>query len=284
MPRSFSSSSFSTSTSSSLSSDPVSGRSISRTPSTHKLKRWLSAHLLRRLNTDLDFTHHYHHRMNNSKWSNSHSQQSSTIQVLPDQAGFIGQPRFTRFYYDHEYPDDESLNGGQAGAQRHTRSHQQQDGDGDEIKVEEEMEEEEERKKDIALCDNYAAFCRAFTSSPVHCRNIPRQPLPRLPQSTPYEEYENHDGQDKNPASAEDMSQMLFLPVGAHGYNPASWTLPRAPSPPPGILTPGRYEEIQQQRKSEESLRHKKKRGKGTFTWCMPARTSWWPWARKRES
>ncbi|BCS24023.1 uncharacterized protein APUU_40467S [Aspergillus puulaauensis] len=287
--RSFSSSSFSTSTSSSFSSDPVSGRSIARTPSTQKLKRWLSSHILRRPSPDLDFTHHYHHRMNNNnnKWSNSdiisHSQQSSTIQVSPNQAGLIGQPRFTHFYYDHEYPDYESLDGGQAQAQRHAGSHQQQGHDGDEIKAVE-GEEEDEREKNIALCDNYAAFCRAFTSSPVDYRNIPRQPLPRLPPSTPCEEYEDHVGPVGNPASAEDVSQVIFLPVGAHGYHPASWTLPRAPSPPPGILTPRRYEELQQQQRREESLRHKTKRRKGAFMWCMLARTSWWPWARKKES
>lgn len=286
--RSFSSSSFSTSTSSSFSSDPVSGRSPSRTPSTHKLKRWLSSHLLRRPSPDLDFTHHYHHRINNSdKWSNSsiicHAQQSSTIQAAPDQAGFIGQLRFTNFYYDHEYPDYESFDDSQDQAQRHPRSHQhlQQEQDGDEIKAE---EEEEERKKDLALRDNYAAFCRAFTSSPVHCLNIPRQPLPRLPQSTPCEEYEDHVDPAKNLPSAEDVSQILSLPVGAYGYHPTSWTLPRAPSPPPGILTPGRYEEIQQQQRRDESLWHKKKRRKGTFMRCMSARTSWWPWARKKTS
>ncbi|KAL4922889.1 hypothetical protein BDW62DRAFT_171953 [Aspergillus aurantiobrunneus] len=273
--RSFSSSSLSSSSSSSSSTQP--SRSISRTPSTHRLKRWLSSHLLPRQDHPAYHHHHHHnHHDQNHSQNNSHSnvvtkspntdiisqsQPSSTTQVPAEQA--LSQPRFAGFDYNYEYDHESDF--------QYHAGNQQDEVDAD-------------REEDIVLSDNYAAYCRAFTSSPTLCRDSPLAlPLPRFPPSDSWEEHQGPAGPDANHASVEDVSRMHFLPVGAHGYHPAPWVLPRPLSPPPGILTPARYEEIQQRRARERLEKDKEKRRRGKVMWCIPIRASWWPWARARE-
>ncbi|KAL3450029.1 hypothetical protein BJX65DRAFT_21550 [Aspergillus insuetus] len=178
------------------------------------------------------------------------------------------------------------------------------------------------------LSDSYAAYCRAFTSSPSpeHQRQK-RIPLPRLPASSP----DNDDDDDNNNleieaefqrqrvertgtaehelglgpqsaigsaiASAAETSLSVqdpaappsalpairFLPIGAHGYLPASWALPRPPTPPPGVVTPGRYQEMQRRAEEEREREKKDKREGGRLTWCLPIRVSWAPWGRPKE-
>ncbi|KAL4874771.1 hypothetical protein BJY04DRAFT_224679 [Aspergillus karnatakaensis] len=85
------------------------------------------------------------------------------------------------------------------------------------------------------------------------------------------------------------QSQIRFLPVGAHGYHPASWALPRPPSPPPGILTPERYEEMQRrafeeiQEDKEKGMGDRKDKKRGWLTWCVPIRMWAWPWGRAKR-
>ncbi|KAL2814490.1 hypothetical protein BJX63DRAFT_431390 [Aspergillus granulosus] len=171
------------------------------------------------------------------------------------------------------------------------------------------------------LSDSYAAYCREFTSSPSpeHQRQK-RTPLPRLPASTssfPGDENglgiepethrtsapEHSNSPDFEPGStfairganasaaeatpattthAASVPTIRFLPVGAHGYQPASWALPRPPTPPPGILTPARYEEMQRRAAEEEREKKDKKREGGLLTWCLPIRVSWLPWGRPK--
>ncbi|KAL3460290.1 hypothetical protein BJX64DRAFT_263563 [Aspergillus heterothallicus] len=183
------------------------------------------------------------------------------------------------------------------------------------------------------LSDSYAAYCRAFTSSPSpeHLQRQKRTPLPRLPASTDTPddaleietpEIERTEmnltssaaaehyaalppggfGQPGEPfaigstiasaaeatsataTSAASAPAIRFLPVGAHGYLPATWALPRPPTPPPGILTPARYEEMQRRAEEEERERKDKKREEGgLLTWCLPIRMSWAPWGRPKE-
>ncbi|KAL4787298.1 hypothetical protein BJX76DRAFT_19693 [Aspergillus varians] len=259
--RSLSSSSFTTTSSSS----PASA-SIARTPSTHRLKRWFSTHLLPHQNPDPSNDN----KFNNLKPSTTdifsssdfHSQQSSTIKISRDHD--LGLPRFAELDHDDEvdYRSD---------TQHLRRRHRE--------------EQEQEREADIALSDSYAAFCREFTSSPVHFRNAPALPLPRLPASASWEDDQGAAGPDGDSAApVEGASQIDFLPVGAHGYDPASWVLPRPPSPPPGILTPARYGEIQRQQQREKLEEDKQKRKRGYLRWCMSVSVSWWPWARAKES
>ncbi|KAL2854435.1 hypothetical protein BJY01DRAFT_30410 [Aspergillus pseudoustus] len=188
------------------------------------------------------------------------------------------------------------------------------------------------------LSDSYAAYCRAFTSSPSPDRQQKRIPLPRLPTSTdtdgfePIRETETETGaktiiQEKrsptelshphyspsrdfergpqfiigstiasaaeatpatastSAAAAASAPPIRFLPVGAHGYQPASWALPRPPTPPPGILTPARYEEMQRraEEEMEREMKDKKNWEGGLLTWCLPIRASWVPWGRPKE-
>ncbi|KAL4797675.1 hypothetical protein BDV19DRAFT_387104 [Aspergillus venezuelensis] len=162
---------------------------------------------------------------------------------------------------------------------------------------EEEEEEEESEEDDLTLSDNYAAYCRAFTASPALFHRS--QPLPYLPPSDPeswdnlqkgasYTAYDNHQlGESSSDAhlntvvrAQADGSQIGFLPVGAHGYHPAQWG--RVPSPPPGILTPARYEAIQMLERERMEI-EKMKRKKRFPTWCMPIRLFVWPWGRSKQ-
>ncbi|KAL2859007.1 hypothetical protein BJX68DRAFT_144800 [Aspergillus pseudodeflectus] len=175
------------------------------------------------------------------------------------------------------------------------------------------------------LSDSYAAFCRAFTSSPSpeHQRQK-RIPLPRLPASSPdndnleieTETEFQRQGIERTAGTAEHelgsgapfatgsaiasaaetslsvrddraapsaSPAIRFLPVGAHGYLPAGWALPRPPTPPPGILTPERYQEMQRTAEEEKENEKKDKRDGGRLTWCLPIRVSWAPWGRPKE-
>ncbi|KAJ0419454.1 hypothetical protein BJY00DRAFT_286102 [Aspergillus carlsbadensis] len=178
------------------------------------------------------------------------------------------------------------------------------------------------------LSDSYAAYCRAFTSSPSpEYQRQKRTPLPRLPASSPDDDIIDHDLEIETEiqrrgiertgtaehelglgpqfaigsavASAAETSLSVqqgqaapsaspairFLPVGAHGYLPASWALPRPPTPPPGILTPERYQEMQRRAEEDrEREREKKDKREGNgLTWCLPIRVSWAPWGRPKE-
>ncbi|KAL4911042.1 hypothetical protein BDW74DRAFT_142328 [Aspergillus multicolor] len=299
--RSFSSSSFSTTTSESA---PSSSAIPVRTPSTLRLKRWLSTHLQLPLprqgsghDTDTTLNHdlpHYTLENNAAKASNtntntdtdfsqSDSQPSSTIKIPHDLSLSISasQHHFTDFDYDYENPASGYGSGyGLDGPHRH-RVHRHNQyvadlGNGSQAGRFGNADEEEE---DLVLADNYAAFCRAFTSSPVHFHNTPARPLPRLPTSETWADYQNSLAPETIDAPPERVSQISFLPLGAHGYHPSSWVLPRPPSPPPGILTPARYE-IQQQREMEKLEKDKQKRKRQHLTRCLPIRFSWWPWSR----
>ncbi|KAL6230791.1 hypothetical protein BDW75DRAFT_58042 [Aspergillus navahoensis] len=295
MPRSFPSSFTSSSLSSTSTSSSVAHPL--RTPSTLRLKRWLSAHLqlpLSRHDADTDTLYsdglpQYALRNNVVKASNtdtdtdtdpSGTRPSSTAKIPQDLSA--SQHRFTDFNYDNEYPHDGVRYGHGNGSDRPHRHHRDnrnrypaefRNGNGAG-----KYDDAEEDAEDVVLADSYAAFCRAFTSSPVHFHNVPARPLPRLPTSETWGGYQGSlTGSDA--ASVVHVSQISFLPVGAHGYQPASWVLPRPPSPPPGILTPARYE-IQQQQEMAKLEKNKQRRTRRLFTWCLPIRFSWWPWGQ----
>ncbi|KAL4979778.1 hypothetical protein BDW66DRAFT_96152 [Aspergillus desertorum] len=277
--RSFTSSSFSSTSTSSSTAHPL------RTPSTLRLKRWLSAHLqfsLSHHNADTDTLYNdrlpqYALRNNAAKTSNTNTDTdtdpSGTRPSVKTSHGLsLSGHRFTDFDYDYEYPDggDRYGHGNDSdGPHRHQRHNRERypaelrdrNGTG-------RYDDVDEEEEDVVVADSYAAFCRAFTSSPLHFHNVPARPLPRLPTSETWEGYQGSLA-DADAASAERVSQISFLPVGAHGYHPASWVLPRPPSPPPGILTPTQYE-IQQQREMVELERGKRKRKRRFFTWCLP--------------
>ncbi|KAL4997918.1 hypothetical protein BDV10DRAFT_79741 [Aspergillus recurvatus] len=290
--RSFTSSSLSSTSTSSSAAHPL------RTPSTLRLKRWLSAHLqlpLSRHNADADPLYNdsipqYALRNNVAKASNTNTetdtapsgtQPSSTVQIPHDLSASLH--RFTDFDYDYECPDggDRYGHGNDShGHHRHNRNRYPAEF-GNENGADR-YEEADEDEEDVVLADSYAAFCRAFTSSPVHFHNVPARPLPRLPTSETWEGYQGSLA-DADATSAERVSQISFLPVGAHGYHPASWVSPRLPSPPPGILTPARYE-IQQRQETAKLEKDKQKRKRRLSTWCLPIRFLWWPWGRTMQA
>ncbi|KAL4982895.1 hypothetical protein BDW68DRAFT_45898 [Aspergillus falconensis] len=300
MPRSSLSRSFTSSSLPSTSTSSSAARSL-RNPSTLRLKRWFSAHLqlpLSRHSADSGTLYNngspqYALRNSVAKASitntdidtdPSGTQPSPTVKIPHGLSS--RQHRFTGFGRDYEYPDGGdryghgNYSGGPHRHHRHNRGRYPAElGNGNRAGGCDYADEDEE---DVVLADSYAAFCRAFTSSPVHFHNVPARPLPRLPTSETWEEYQGS-LVDADVASAERVSQISFLPVGAYGYRPASWVLPGPPSPPPGILTPARYE-IQQQREMAKLEKVKQKRKRLTSTWCLPICFSCWPWGRTKQA
>ncbi|KAL4810902.1 hypothetical protein BDV18DRAFT_128209 [Aspergillus unguis] len=307
-----------------------------------RLKRWISAYLHPRLHTSTSPNNKRYYNPNAIKppaTDSSPSQPSSRtmVPVLQGQGQGQGQGqeqeqvggpgragqgsrdhardaspteldlRFAGFDYDYEY--EQYMKGLEYESEaEHGHHHQSRNPNQPEI-YNEDHDGEDGGDEDLILSDNYAAYCRAFTSSPTSpFNNIPVLPLPRFPSfaetGAEPESVFGNDNQDQNQVqgqgqdqiqgsstvncldmnrdldSAQDASQIGFLPIGAHGYQPASWVAPNPnpPSPPPGILTPARYEEIQQ-RRMIEMLRGDQKRKQGPL-WCIPIRTSWWPWPR----
>ncbi|KAL4950190.1 hypothetical protein BDW69DRAFT_187603 [Aspergillus filifer] len=198
---------------------------------------------------------------------------------------------FRSFDYDYEYDAANTI------TYRHRTAPEAQ------VQVQVQAESGLEDEDDLTLSDNYAAYCRAFTASPTLFHRSQARPLPCLPPSDPesYDDfqkggsnpnadpaYDNHQSREStsdahlNPymSTQADESQIGFLPVGAHGYHPAQWG--RVPSPPPGILTPARYEAIQMLER-ERMETEKMKRRKRFPTWCMPIRLSVWPWGRSKQ-
>ncbi|KAL4752728.1 hypothetical protein BDW72DRAFT_57995 [Aspergillus terricola var. indicus] len=291
MPRSSPSFSFSSSSFSSTSASSFSARRL-KAPSTIRLKRWFSTHLqfpLSRHNVATDPLYdglsQYTSQNTVAKTSNTSTETntdrsgthpSSTDKTLHDPSA--SQHRFTGFEYDYEYPNGEVRYGHGLGndsdrLHRHHRHYYNRYSDElGYIKGGGRHDDADEEEEDVVLADSYAAFCRAFTSSPIHSYNMPAQPLPRLPTSETWEEYQGS-LVDADAASTERVAQISFLPVGAHGYHPASWVLPRPPSPPSGILTPARYE-IQQKREMAELEKDRQKQRRRLFMWCLPIRIS----------
>ncbi|KAL4734998.1 hypothetical protein BDV11DRAFT_197037 [Aspergillus similis] len=300
MPRSSATFSFSSSSLSSISASSSSARRL-RTPSTLRLKRWFSTHLqlsLSRHNGDTDTIcdglSQYTFQNTVAKASNTNTETntdrfgthpSSTVKASHDSSA--SQHRFTDFEYDYEYPDGEvryghGLESDSDKPHRHHRHYYNRYSD--ELgsrKGGGRHDDADEEEEDVVFADSYAAFCRAFTSSPIHFYNVPARPLPRLPTSETWEEYQGP-LVDADAASTERVTQISFLPVGAHGYHPASWMLPRPPSPPLGILTPARYE-IQQMREMAELEKDRQKQRWRLFMWCLPIRISWRPLGRTKQ-
>ncbi|KAI9376204.1 hypothetical protein BJX61DRAFT_444789 [Aspergillus egyptiacus] len=289
-----SSSSFSTSTSTSGSiraresfgAPSAHTRRLQRTSSTHKLKRWLSSHLTTRqphpypgpiqenqadVNEDTattaDSQAHadaHAHKLSLNPTETTISEYSSEMTTQLCQTSVQSYSDYTYSQHsNHHHPSNREL-------------------------------ERLERERQDPLSDSYAAYCRAFTSSPppapagpIHLQSesgsnpefarSPHNPtpLPWLPQSSFYEEYPPP---RENPSSASEK-EIGFLPIGAHGYHPASWGLPRPPTPPPGILTPERYAQMQQQCMGEREERDKKT---GKLTRCLAIRVPWLPWGRAK--
>ncbi|KAL4937587.1 hypothetical protein BDV06DRAFT_202577 [Aspergillus oleicola] len=303
-PRSFShsytSSSLSSfSSSSSITSSLTASTAIARRSSTHRLKRWLSTRLLPTTRQDTPTNHtrnrnsHYdvYNRKVSCAYTDSHRNSTSQLDSQLDSTSKIPNEteqehehslthnQFRSFDYDYEYINTYN-------------NHPPTDPEAEAT--------EREAEGDLALSDNYAAYCRAFTASPTLFRPAQARPLPSFPQSESWDDLQqnreanpnaDHDydtqqtGSDAhlNPdiRAQADGSQIGFLPIGAHGYHPAEWT--RAPSPPPGILTPARYEAIQM--REREKIESKKMKRKRRFpTWCMPIRLFLWPWDRTKQS
>ncbi|KAL2827193.1 hypothetical protein BDW59DRAFT_144395 [Aspergillus cavernicola] len=242
--------------------------SLSKSPSTLKLKQWFASHLSSRL----DSNNTYHDNHNNKLSIPITETETETSTEIAIKNSTTTTPRSSETTHihthvnNHPYLDFDQNNDTYNPSSEHSRDEYSRD-----------FSREREREREDPLSDDYAAYCRAFTSSPIPFHHQQREPtpLPRLPQST---FYEDHPSLEQNPAGAE--PGILFLPVGAHGYDPASWALPRPPTPPPGILTPARYEEIQR-REKEDQDRDKQKEGR--LTWCLRIRVSWLPWGRAKE-
>ncbi|KAL4820463.1 hypothetical protein BDW67DRAFT_95484 [Aspergillus spinulosporus] len=296
MPRSSRSFSFSSSSLSSISASSSSERRPTP-PSTLRLKRWFSTHIqlpLSRHNVDTDTLYdsfsQYTLRNIGVKASNtstetntdrSRTHLSSTVKTPHDLSA--SQHQFTGFEYNYEYPDGEvsGLETGLDKPPRHRRHYYNRYSDElENRKGDGKHDDADAEEEDIVLADSYAAFCRAFTSSPIHFYNVPARPLPRLPTSETWEECQRS-LVDADAASTERVAQISFLPVGAHGYHPAPWMLPRPPSPPLGILTPARYE-IQQKREMAEREKDRQKQRRRLFKWCLPIRVSWGPLGRTK--
>ncbi|KAL3474576.1 hypothetical protein BJX99DRAFT_260174 [Aspergillus californicus] len=274
--RSLSSSSFSTSTSTSTTSSTHDTHTshhnhshrVSRAPSTQKLRlsRWLSSRLS---------SHHTSTISNDNNNNTTITPNNIHKSSIPETE--IDSPRSSETRHNNNPYLDFSFEFGQdqgQGRAYHRASTPSASRPG----------LENPNEDDLNLSDSYAAYCREFTSSPVpgalHFHRNPT-PLPRLPESTFYEEYpEQNPAAHLNPTPAGSGPGIRFLPVGAHGYDPASCTLPRPPpTPPPGILTPARYDEFQRQQEQDKEEKDKKTR----WTWCLPIRMSWLPWGRARE-
>ncbi|KAL3492239.1 hypothetical protein BJX62DRAFT_203474 [Aspergillus germanicus] len=316
------------SSSSSLSSFSTQTRSRSRkqTPSTQtlKLKRWFSSHLPSPRNPpdsttvtatsntttatttantllpdNIPATNAGNSKLSRTSLaSQSQSQSASSLGIKPHQhdTNYISNPEYNNNNFLTTYPDERTI---------HIQN--------------------EYTSLNDPLSDSYAAYCRAFTSSPSpeHQRQK-RIPLPRLPASSPDDDADNNleietefqrQGIERTGtaehelelgpqfaigsaiASAAETSLSVqdqaappsaspairFLPIGAHGYLPASWALPRPPAPPPGVVTPERYQEMQQRAEEEREREKKDKREGGRSTWCLPIRVSWAPWGRPKE-
>ena len=299
MPRLSRSFSFSSSSLSSTSTSSSSARR-QKPPSTLRLKRWFSTYLHLPLSRDVDTDTLYDGfsqdtlRNTGAKASNASPETntdrpgthpSSTVRIPHDPSA--SQNQFTDFEYAYEYPDSEVRYGHGLGTEshkQHRRHRHYYNRYSDELGNREghgRHDDANEEEEDTVLADSYAAFCRAFTSSPIHSYNVPARPLPRLPTSETWEEYQRPlVGVDAAPT--ERVAQISFLPVGAHGYHPASWMLPRPPSPPLGILTPARYE-IQRKREMAELEKDRQQQRWRLFMWCLPIRTSWWPVGRTKQ-
>ncbi|KAL5334475.1 hypothetical protein BJX70DRAFT_16909 [Aspergillus crustosus] len=358
MPRSIRSPSFSfssSSSSSSLSTTTTTSLSHARNTrtSTQKLKHWFSSHL--HSPAPQDAAPHHHTGNNNGyttptyKSSNpetdtdlSHPSSSSARRVPPDLiAATVPDLNSLNYDYNYNYNDDhdhESASPHRIFTNSHRPTYQaERDLQRRHRRQLQRRQQQQSEREDLALSDNYAAYCRAFTSSPPPSLDpnqapSPRKPLPYLPPSEPWATEADGDGgagaeakaraetqthvphpemnlfpppgSGSAPASppapapgygynhgrAQSSSQIRFLPIGAHGYHPANWALPSPPSPPPGILTPDRYEEIQRQQVQENNEKQEKvkersdKQTRGWLTWCMPIRFALWPWGRAKRA
>ncbi|KAL2870942.1 uncharacterized protein BJX67DRAFT_377564 [Aspergillus lucknowensis] len=246
--------SFSSTSSSSSFPSSITSTSLSRSASTKRriqrqgprLKRWLSSHLLRETpipesDSDPDEVKRYSISSGSHPRSRSRSPTASASSPKPK--------RHMNNYAGDAYNDNYNLHN---------------------IRI-----ESGDTRVD-ALSDSYAAYCRAFSSSPppdhdLHSGQRALKPLPRLPASTFAEELSTSNVEVDGDKTAEAGTGIRFLPVGAHGYHPASWALPRPPTPPPGILTPRRYEELQRRRTEKKNDGG----GRRWLTWCPPIRASW---------
>ncbi|KAL4869513.1 hypothetical protein BDV12DRAFT_196353 [Aspergillus spectabilis] len=283
--------------------------SLSHARTRTKLRRWFSSHLISPAHTDPnnhnDYTTNYKSsNPETDKTDLSHPSSSSLatrVRITPDLPAATIPNLNPNFNYDDDSDYDSAsphhiftnthrpTYQTERELQRHHRHLQQQ------------QQQSEIEEQDLTLTDNYAAYCREFTSFPPLDPNqspVPRKPLPFLPSSESWAENPESEGSmgpnyisasaltsalGRGPAQS--SSQIRFLPVGAHGYHPASWALPRPPSPPLGILTPDRYEVIQRRQVEEDQeMKEKKdKQRRGWLTWCMPIRASSWPWGRAKR-
>ncbi|PTU20690.1 hypothetical protein P175DRAFT_0501312 [Aspergillus ochraceoroseus IBT 24754] len=85
-------------------------------------------------------------------------------------------------------------------------------------------------------------------------------------------------GGDKDEDEDEDIA---FLPVGAYGYTPASWSLSKSPTPPERGAAPSRYQAMPREQTRQEEKKTDRQRAR---MWAMLVRASWLPCRRRKYS